>query len=54
MLFRSIKLPPTTVSDFHLFSSWLGGGLPHYEIEASYELVPGVAEYQERPDDPLA
>ncbi|NBB70244.1 MAG: RNA 2',3'-cyclic phosphodiesterase [Alphaproteobacteria bacterium] len=47
-----IKLPPTTVSDFHLYSSWLSSGGPHYEIEASYELVPGVAEYHERGDEP--
>jgi 2'-5' RNA ligase len=47
-----IKLPPTTVSDFHLYSSWLGGGAPHYEIEASYELVPGLTEYLEHPDEP--
>jgi len=26
--------------------------VPHYEIEASYELVPGLAEYLERPDEP--
>jgi 2'-5' RNA ligase len=49
-----IKLPPTTVSDFHLYSSWLSRGGPHYEIEASYELVPGVAEYHERGDEPSA
>jgi 2'-5' RNA ligase len=47
-----IKLPPTPVSDFHLYSSWLGGGVPHYEVEASYELVPGVAEYHERGGEP--
>ena len=44
-----IRLPPTLVSDFHLFSSWLGNGAPHYEIEASWELVPGVADYVEEP-----
>lgn len=49
-----IKLPPTSVSDFHLYSSWLSSGGPHYEVEASYELVPGLAEYHERGDEPLA
>ncbi len=47
-----IRLPSTTVSDFHLYSSWLGGGGPHYEIEASYELVPGLTDYLERSDEP--
>ncbi|TVQ29101.1 MAG: RNA 2',3'-cyclic phosphodiesterase [Geminicoccaceae bacterium] len=36
------RLPPFPVSDFHLYSSWLGAGAAHYEIEASYELVPGL------------
>jgi RNA 2',3'-cyclic 3'-phosphodiesterase len=37
-----IRLPPFPVSAFHLYSSWLGAGAAHYEIEASYELVPGL------------
>ncbi len=44
-----IRLPATEISDFHLYSSWLGGGAPHYEIEASWELVPGVADHTEEP-----
>lgn len=36
------RLPPFVVSDFHLYSSWLGAGAAHYEIEVSYELVPGL------------
>ncbi len=36
------RLEPFPVSDFHLYSSWLGAGGAHYEIEASYELVPGT------------
>jgi 2'-5' RNA ligase len=43
------RLPPFPVSDFHLFSSWLGAGTPHYEIEASYELVPGLEPEPETP-----
>lgn len=39
-----VRLPATPVSDFHLYSSWLGGGAPHYEIEASWELVPGLED----------
>ncbi len=46
-----VRLPPATISDFHLFSSWLGAGVPHYEIEASWELVPGIDEYVERPGE---
>ncbi|MEO1089808.1 MAG: RNA 2',3'-cyclic phosphodiesterase [Pseudomonadota bacterium] len=38
------RLPPLPVSAFHLYSSWLGNGPAHYEIEASYELVPGAEE----------
>lgn len=38
-------LPPFIVSDFHLYSSWLGTSPAHYEIEASYELIPGIHNY---------
>jgi 2'-5' RNA ligase len=38
-LYRS---EPFAVSDFHLYSSWLKPWGPDYQIEASYELVPGV------------
>ena len=38
-LYRS---EPFAVSDFHLFSSWLKPYGAEYQIEASYELVPGL------------
>jgi hypothetical protein len=38
-LYRSESFP---VSDFHLFSSWLKPWGADYQIEASYELVPGL------------
>lgn len=33
---------PFPVSDFHLYSSWLKPDGAQYQIEASYELVPGL------------
>ena len=38
-LYRS---EPFAISDFHLFTSWLKPYGAEYQIEASYELVPGV------------
>jgi RNA 2',3'-cyclic 3'-phosphodiesterase len=38
-LYRSASFP---VSDFHLYSSWLKPYGAEYQIEASYELVPGL------------
>lgn len=35
---------PFAVSSFHLFSSWLRPQGAEYQIEASYELVPGLGE----------
>ena len=40
-LFRS---EPFMVSSFHLFSSWLRPEGAEYQIEASYELVPGLED----------
>jgi len=37
-LFQSEPFP---VSGFKLFSSWLDGHSAHYQVEASYDLVPG-------------
>lgn len=33
--------PPFTVSGFQLYSSWLNPDGPDYQLEASYDLVPG-------------
>ncbi|MEM7022032.1 MAG: RNA 2',3'-cyclic phosphodiesterase [Pseudomonadota bacterium] len=38
------KSTPFAVSDFHLFSSWLRPEGADYQIEASYELVPGIED----------
>jgi RNA 2',3'-cyclic 3'-phosphodiesterase len=38
-LYRSTAFP---VSDFHLYSSWLKADGAEHQIEASYELVPGL------------
>jgi 2'-5' RNA ligase len=35
---------PFAVSSFHLFSSWLRPEGAEYQIEASYDLVPGLEE----------
>jgi RNA 2',3'-cyclic 3'-phosphodiesterase len=40
-LYRSEPFP---VSDFHLYSSWLQADGADHQIEASYELVPGLDE----------
>ena len=40
-LYRSA---PFAVSSFHLYSSWLRPEGAEYQIEASYELVPGLEE----------
>ena len=34
--------PPFPVSGFKLFSSWLDGQGADYQVEASYDLVPGI------------
>jgi 2'-5' RNA ligase len=38
-LYRSERFP---VSDFHLYSSWLKPAGAEHQLEASYELVPGL------------
>jgi 2'-5' RNA ligase len=40
-LYRSEPFP---VSDFHLYSSWLKSAGAEHQIEASYELVPGLED----------
>jgi 2'-5' RNA ligase len=40
-LFRSESFP---VSGFNLYSSWLEPDGPDYQVEASYQLVPGVED----------
>ncbi|HEX5795639.1 MAG TPA: RNA 2',3'-cyclic phosphodiesterase [Geminicoccaceae bacterium] len=40
-LYRSAAFP---VSDFHLYSSWLRPDGAEHQIEASYELVPGLED----------
>jgi len=40
-LYRS---PPFAVSSFHLYSSWLRPEGAEYQIEASYDLVPGLED----------
>src|SRR5687767_1722488 len=40
-LYRSAAFP---VSDFHLYSSWLKSAGAEYQLEASYELVPGLED----------
>ena len=40
-LYKSAVFP---ISGFHLYSSWLEPGGPDYQIEASYQLVPGVED----------
>ncbi len=40
-LFRSPSFP---VSGFKLFSSWLDGHGADYQVEASYDLVPGIGD----------
>ena len=33
---------PFSISDFHLYSSWLKSDGAQHQLEASYELVPGL------------
>jgi len=40
-LYRSQTFP---VSSFHLYSSWLQPEGPDYQLEASYQLVPGAED----------
>jgi 2'-5' RNA ligase len=40
-LYRSEAFP---VSSFHLYSSWLRPDGAEHQIEASYELLPGIDE----------
>lgn len=35
---------PFTISSFHLYSSWLKPEGPDYQLEASYQLVPGAED----------
>ena len=47
-LYRSERFP---VSDFHLYSSWLKPAGAEHQIEARYELVPGLDQEPGRGED---